>query len=595
MDCGPILLKVSISAARSRSVVARIGPILNSVTSKMRAAMIVGQRTENESSDDATAKPIAPKFERETVILVHGTFAAPDPSCPQPQWYEPGSTYVSKLDVLLEQLNSPARCWAHLRSHDSKTDKMFWWSGANTWAARSEAAARLSQLISSLAADGWRCHLVAHSHGGNVALEALNLISASPTGWPGCTVTTLSTPFIETWTEITSSAAEARFRKADVAKTILFIGILLAILILLLPDSFGVPWLRSHWWTALKTILLGVVGLIVVAIATFLALLYWPSKSNGVDESKSNGVDDFDMPQRMLNLNSKEDEAFQLLAKVASQPNPFALPWRGISGAIRSFVASWKALSLELSEKDKKQYPWQSLPLRLFLAATLAMALVWPALPDFDDLPLIGGSYRVDQLVGLSWVGILIVWSAFMRREMQAELRYPGRAWRKAKLRARYMTLGLGTVLFRKYAWTYLQRMALGLENFPFEIGKARERPTSVRSYYRTFESYSYDDVKHALSRREAGIAAGVQDITEALSRAEFAAIDANMILKEIAHDIELVHAVGYASEWAIERTAKWIARSEEKLKADSDRDWADYWMNPDRRHEIEGSFEESW
>jgi hypothetical protein len=158
------------------------------------------------------------------------------------------------------------------------------------------------------------------------------------------------------------------------------------------------------------------------------------------------------------------------------------------------------------------------------------------------------------------------------------------------KLRARSMGRGLGMVLFRRHAWGYLQRMALGLGNYPLNIRKADARPVSISKYYRTFDSYPYDDVRRALSRREVGFTAGLRDITEALSRPELATVDANLILKEIAQNIELVHAVGYTSDWAIERTAKWIARTEDKLREDADQEWGDYLMNPDRRREIEGT-----
>src|SRR5580700_8970751 len=54
---------------------------------------------------------------KETVVIVHGTWAAPEPD--KTQWYQqPDSAsategFVSKLDAALRERGSLARCWAH--------------------------------------------------------------------------------------------------------------------------------------------------------------------------------------------------------------------------------------------------------------------------------------------------------------------------------------------------------------------------------------------------------------------------------------------------------------------------------------------------
>jgi hypothetical protein len=45
---------------------------------------------------------------RETILLIHGTFAKQDLS-KRPQWYEPGSEFISKLDAALERTGSSAK------------------------------------------------------------------------------------------------------------------------------------------------------------------------------------------------------------------------------------------------------------------------------------------------------------------------------------------------------------------------------------------------------------------------------------------------------------------------------------------------------
>jgi hypothetical protein len=145
---------------------------------------------------------------KETVIIVHGTWAAPKPD--QPNWYQNPrdgqheSTFVSKLNRALEERGSPARCWAHCKDNG----EIFSWSGNNAWVDRTLAASSLATKINELQANGWRCHVVAHSHGGNVVAEALPAIIQTTD--QRATVTTLGTPFIDAMTPIAKRIARRR-------------------------------------------------------------------------------------------------------------------------------------------------------------------------------------------------------------------------------------------------------------------------------------------------------------------------------------------------------------------------------------------------
>src|SRR5215469_12366131 len=137
-----------------------------------------------------------PEPAKETVIIVHGTWAAPDPV--KRRWYEPvdgrpgGEPFTTKLDAALQERGSPARCWAHC----TQGNQIFHWSGDNSWIARTHAAVALADYVAKLRKEGWRCHIVAHSHGGNVAMEALPQIIAAPgPNEPPYTIVTLGTPF----------------------------------------------------------------------------------------------------------------------------------------------------------------------------------------------------------------------------------------------------------------------------------------------------------------------------------------------------------------------------------------------------------------
>src|SRR5262249_37770961 len=83
--------------------------------------------------------------------------------------------FIAKLNDALQKRGSAARCWAHCH----QGDQGFHWSGENSWVARTQAAAELRSYVLNLRNEGWCCHIVAHSHGGNVVLEALPRITHS--------------------------------------------------------------------------------------------------------------------------------------------------------------------------------------------------------------------------------------------------------------------------------------------------------------------------------------------------------------------------------------------------------------------------------
>jgi hypothetical protein len=109
---------------------------------------------------------------------VHGTFASPrdrNTGVPSGQpataeWYRPGGSFCLQLDACLAELGSNARTWKHL---GEGREQFFQWSGDNSWHARSAAADQLATYLRRLAARGWTCHVIAHSHGGNVVIDAI--------------------------------------------------------------------------------------------------------------------------------------------------------------------------------------------------------------------------------------------------------------------------------------------------------------------------------------------------------------------------------------------------------------------------------------
>lgn len=133
---------------------------------------------------------------KETIIIVHGTWAAQETGVKK--WYEPyedcqaSEGFVAKLDSALRERGSPAQCWAHCHG----SSKIFSWSGDNSWIARTNAALVLADYVTALTKEKWLCHLIAHSHGGNVIVEALpRLLSIKENKFIG-KIVTLGTSFI---------------------------------------------------------------------------------------------------------------------------------------------------------------------------------------------------------------------------------------------------------------------------------------------------------------------------------------------------------------------------------------------------------------
>jgi hypothetical protein len=100
-----------------------------------------------------------PLFLHTVFILIHGTWGA------NGLWYQPGGDFFSQFEMCAAQANAMV--------------VPFRWSGDNTDKARRDAAHNLTRLIHSYPANIRLC-IVAHSHGGNVALLASQFCAFDP-------------------------------------------------------------------------------------------------------------------------------------------------------------------------------------------------------------------------------------------------------------------------------------------------------------------------------------------------------------------------------------------------------------------------------
>src|SRR5262249_16924312 len=317
------------------------------------------------------------------VIIVHGTFAAPQAGASR--WYQPvegvpaTTGFIAKLDAALQERESPARCWAHC----SRGDQGFHWSGENSWVARTRAAAELGNYVLNLRNEGWRCHIVAHSHGGNIVVEALQQITtALSSSAPLGRIVTLGTPFMNTISPI-----RERIRRTHVFLVVLSLIASIWLNLLLEINDFA-------RFAGLDVELTATIAFFAPAIV--FALLFFGCKSQTelilnraaqifslkrqTELSFNRIFNSFNRAAqtqpKCLAISSRMDEPWQLLQYVRNSPNPMAVK----TNLIRYLISSMQS-HLSLSRQIARIYGVKSyrdlkLKAKLFLALTHVLLLL---------------------------------------------------------------------------------------------------------------------------------------------------------------------------------------------------------------------------
>jgi pimeloyl-ACP methyl ester carboxylesterase len=108
-----------------------------------------------------------------TILMVHGTFAR------EAAWTREGSSMYAALSR---------------RFPEARLER-FQWSGANSVFERGDASKALLNDLGSRLNNGQRVYVVAHSHGGNVALNAITHLE--PSEIDQVALCCLATPFFE--------------------------------------------------------------------------------------------------------------------------------------------------------------------------------------------------------------------------------------------------------------------------------------------------------------------------------------------------------------------------------------------------------------
>lgn len=281
-------------------------------------------------------KPVDQVTKPETIILLHGTFA--QPTFERELWFERGSGFALRLNKELEKIDSSARCWAHI----DEDENIFFWSGENSWRARRTASHQLDAYVTELSKN-WRCHIVAHSHGGNVAIDALKNCAE----FDG-TITTLGTPF---FSKAPNPRRGVRKLQRFLGQSLEFVALTSAVLIIFFTDFFSdwstlAKFLMTPVLSAALWLFLFLVMAVTVPLVLFIGMLLRPGPLDGNYRVLETEMRRSVIPSYLF-INSSGDEAFRLLAALFCTPLTQKKKRFEFSS---SRIAAWKWAKFEVNE-----------------------------------------------------------------------------------------------------------------------------------------------------------------------------------------------------------------------------------------------------
>lgn len=337
-----------------------------------------------------------------TIILVHGTRGfgffpkRREVSLYPPNkrwWFEEGSQFRTGLD---EALKSASLDWPI---------RPFLWSGANSVHARDCAARELSdQLTKDLQGDpDARAVIIAHSHGGNVALRALQLLNSMP---DKIRVVTLATPFLRVF-------ARRSLQLPAFLKFVLFYAIWLILLASELIASFLILFLSdwitparvwlpvASWYFLLPVLvivleLLAAVGAGIFITQWLIAILSNTQAALAIEEEASYDTKGA-AASRMLVIRGVDDEASLSLAAGSIGSRLSYLVLVGVIPAI--FLMS--ALVMNFIIVFSLFFPrddWLVWPLLVSVGAAI-FALIFLIIPGVVESVFFGREFLINALV----------------------------------------------------------------------------------------------------------------------------------------------------------------------------------------------------
>ena len=280
--------RVGRAACRSDLPRERFSPLTQTDISRMeipqRSSLVPCQEVVSFRSEVRQMEEAA----KETVIIVHGTYAAPQPGVSR--WYQPTEGFSTKLNDALQKRGSAARCWAHC----SQGDQGFY-SSANRWIDRTRAASELGSMCANC---GMRVGVVTLSHTAMAEMSwwkrLPQITTALRSDAPLGKIVTLGTPFMDTMSPILQRiTSDRRGFTRNAWASLIFV---MLIMVLLAASS----WLANFTSKALG---FAVAAVVVAAVILFV---YFGGKSHTAKAIAQ-------MQPKFLAIGSRMDEPWQLL------------------------------------------------------------------------------------------------------------------------------------------------------------------------------------------------------------------------------------------------------------------------------------------
>jgi hypothetical protein len=306
---------------------------------------------------------------QERVLLVHGTFSnvAQPADSPKP-WWIANSPFCSQLDAALAKHGSKARTGT---DHD-----VFAWSGANSESERRKAAAELAARLRIFDQDPRisRYHLIAHSHGGNVVVQALQSFQPQHLG----AVIFLGTPYLE------FRDRKPRFTPRRVALMVYWLG---------LGASAAGVWRER-----------GILSWSLLVTFVVCLLLSWPRKPASKNKQPFRFPFLVNIPRSAIYGNGvpyafafRADEAINLfrhVAKLAKEPHETFNSWFSSSKESTPFIRPTQTVSRPTLRDEMNELPHAFL-LRAIWNKNSASPV--PSVPPTPD------SWGYSETAGLIW------------------------------------------------------------------------------------------------------------------------------------------------------------------------------------------------
>lgn len=499
---------------------------------------------------------------KETIILVHGTWAAPMEG--RSQWYQPcAGSFASKLGQALGRHGHAAKCWSHCAAEDA----IFSWNGANSWLDRASGAERLIQYINQLKGAGWTCHVVAHSHGGNLVMEALPslLAQSRDQGFNHAqdkgTFVFLGTPFIDTISAMSQQQAR-RQRLLAILLWCVYV-MLVSPLIVLVAYYASVEGVRSLYSGA------HAVQNIVVVFLTFLTVVlppfFFAFRKKRLDWTGlvRELAASTQWSRKILVVNNAHDEARVVLHHARMTENPLATGtslFGYLSVVCRKLLERKRALS---RIRGATYFSAASLMVKLAVASVylLAFFVLAHVLQLTDHIAIqpermnifVGGAATL--LISTLAIGAFVSQGALLSAII-SPFRW---TWEMLSVAAA-MPSETVTFVVRHRAWPMLQRFALGLEAYPYQLPVVSHLPTLLPTGAYTYEELPSSAIERSLAKRHTGISSHLGNMSDFLAKATITSADLSSLLEELERDVTLVHAAYYTDDECIDRVARWIA-----------------------------------